>query len=72
MEYLYGYSVAADLRPETRYDELAEALGCHGELVREPAQLRPALVRAFEAGGPALVNVLTDPSIAYPRRANLA
>ena len=72
MEYLYGYSVAADLRPETRYDELAEALGCHGELVREPAQLRPALVRAFEAGGPALVNVLTDQSIAYPRRANLA
>jgi thiamine pyrophosphate-dependent acetolactate synthase large subunit-like protein len=72
MEYLYGYSVAADLRPGTRYDQLAEALGCHGELVREPAQLRPALERAFEAGGPALVNVLTDPSVAYPRRANLA
>ena len=72
MEAIYGYSVAADLRPGTRYDELAEALGCHGELVREPAQLRPALERAFGAGGPALVNVLTDPSVAYPRRANLA
>jgi acetolactate synthase-1/2/3 large subunit len=72
MEFLYGYSVAADLRPETRYDQLAEALGCHGELVREPAELRPALERAFAAGRPALVNVLTDPSIAYPRRANLA
>ena len=49
-----------------------EALGCHGELVREPAELRPALERALAAGKPALVNVLTDPSIAYPRSANLA
>jgi acetolactate synthase-1/2/3 large subunit len=72
MEFLYGYSVAADLRPETRYDEVAQALGCHGELVREPSELRPALERAFESGRPALVNVLTDPSIAYPRKANLA
>jgi thiamine pyrophosphate-dependent acetolactate synthase large subunit-like protein len=72
MEMLYGYSVVADLRPETRYDLVAEALGCHGELVRTPAELRPALERAFAAGGPALINVLTDPSIAYPRRSNLA
>ena len=72
MEFLYGYSVAADLRPETRYDEMVVALGAHGELVRTPAELRPALERAFAASGPALVNVLTDPSVAYPRRANLA
>ncbi len=72
MESLYGYSVAADLRPETRYDEVVAALGGHGELVRTPDQLRPALERAFAAGGPALVNVLTDPSVAYPRRSNLA
>ena len=72
MEALYGYSVAADLRPETRYDEMVAALGCHGELVRSPAELRPALDRAFASGKPALVNVLTDPSVAYPRRSNLA
>jgi acetolactate synthase-1/2/3 large subunit len=72
MELVYGYSVAADLRPGTRYDQLVEALGCHGELVREPCELRPALERAFEAGRPALVNVLTDPSVTYPRRSNLA
>ncbi|MFZ0088266.1 MAG: acetolactate synthase [Solirubrobacteraceae bacterium] len=72
MEYLYGYSVAAELRPETRYDEVVTALGGHGELVRTPAELRPALERAFAADRPALVNVLTDPSIAYPRRSNLA
>jgi acetolactate synthase-1/2/3 large subunit len=72
MEFLYGYSVAADLRPETRYDQMIAALGAHGELVRTPDELRPALERAFAADGPALVNVLTDPSVAYPRRANLA
>lgn len=72
MEFLYGYSVAAELRPGTRYDQLVQALGGHGELVREPAELRPALERAFAADGPALVNVLTDPTVAYPRRANLA
>jgi acetolactate synthase-1/2/3 large subunit len=72
MEFLYGYSVAAELRPETRYDQVAEALGAHGELVRAPDELRPALERALAAHGPALVNVLTDPSIAYPRRSNLA
>ena len=72
MEFLYGYSVAADLRPETRYDEVVQALGGAGELVRRPAELRPALERALAAQGPALVNVLTDPSVAYPRRSNLA
>jgi len=72
MKFLYGYSVAAELQPETRYDELVEALGCDGILVREPDQLRPALERAFESGRPTLVNVLTDPEVAYPRKSNLA
>lgn len=72
MEFLYGYSVAADLRPETRYDQVVEALGGHGELVRSPAELRPAFERALASGRPALVNVLTDPAVAYPRRSNLA
>ncbi len=72
MQQIYGYSVAADLRPETRYDTVVEALGGHGELVRAPGELRPALQRALQAGIPALVNVLTDPSVAYPRRSNLA
>jgi acetolactate synthase-1/2/3 large subunit len=72
MEFLYGYSVAADLRPGTRYDQVVEALGCQGELVERPEQLRGALERALTADRPALVNVLTDPSVAYPRRSNLA
>src|SRR6202042_510167 len=72
MEAMYGYSVAADLRPQTRYDQVAEALGCHGELVSKPSELRPALERGLSCGGPALINVLTDPTVAYPRRSNLA
>ena len=67
MKFLYGYSLAAELRPETRYDEVVSALGCHGELVRSPDELRPALDRAFASGKPALVNVLTDPEVVYPR-----
>ena len=72
MESLYGYSVVADLRPETRYDQVVAALGGHAELVRAPGELRGALDRAFASGAPALVNVLTDPTVAYPRSSNLA
>lgn len=72
MEFLYGYSVAAELRPGTRYDKVVEALGGHGELVERPDELKPALERAFESGLPALVNVLTDPDVIYPRKSNLA
>jgi acetolactate synthase I/II/III large subunit len=72
MEFLYGYSVAAELQPGCRYDEVVRALGGHGELVERPDDLRPALERAFASGKPALVNVLTDPDVVYPRKANLA
>jgi acetolactate synthase-1/2/3 large subunit len=72
MEMLYGYSVVAELRPGTRYDEVVTALGGQGELVSTPSELRPALERAFSAGLPAVVNALTDPTVAYPRRSNLA
>jgi thiamine pyrophosphate-dependent acetolactate synthase large subunit-like protein len=72
MEFVYGYSVAAELQPAARYDEVVRALGGHGELVERPDELRPALERAFASGKPALMNVLTDPSVVYPRKANLA
>jgi acetolactate synthase-1/2/3 large subunit len=62
----------AELRPGTRYDEVVTSLGGHGELVSTPAEVRPALERAFSSGLPAVVNALTDPTVAYPRRSNLA
>jgi acetolactate synthase-1/2/3 large subunit len=72
MKMVYGYDVAADLRPETRYDEVVIALGGHGELVRAPDELGAALDRALAYEGPAIVNAITDPEVAYPRSANLA
>ncbi len=72
MQQFFGYDVVADLRPGTRYDQVVEALGGHGELVTEPAQVGPALDRAFATPGVSLVNVLTDPEDAYPRSSNLA
>jgi acetolactate synthase-1/2/3 large subunit len=72
MQALFGYDVVAELRPETRYDQVMTSLGGHGELVREPNELRAALRRALATPGPSLVNVLTDPADAYPRSSNLA
>ncbi len=49
----------------TRYDKMAEALGCHAEYVEQPQDIRPALERAGAAtrkGVPAVVNVMTDPN----------
>ena len=67
MRALYGYDVAADLQPQCRYDQVVAALGGAGELVTRPADIAPALRRAFDSGVPYLVNVATDPKIAYPR-----
>ena len=71
MQMIFGYDVVAELRPGTRYDLVAEALGGHGELVEEPADIGPALDRAFAHDGCSVVNVLTDPADAYPRSSNL-
>jgi acetolactate synthase I/II/III large subunit len=71
MQAVYGYDVAADLQPETRYDEVVRALGGAGELVRRPDEVGPAIDRALAAGVPYLVNVLLDPAVAYPRTSSL-
>jgi len=47
----------------TRFDKMAETLGCYGDYVEEPAKIRPALDRArreVDRGNVALVNVKTD------------
>jgi thiamine pyrophosphate-dependent acetolactate synthase large subunit-like protein len=47
----------------TRYDKMAEALGCYGEYVDKAEEIRPALVRAqreVDKGRVAVVNVRTD------------
>jgi acetolactate synthase-1/2/3 large subunit len=67
MRFLYGYDVAADLAPQTRYESVVSSLGGAGELVTAPSEIGPALERAFAADVPYLVNVITDSAVIYPR-----
>jgi len=68
MRMLYGYDVLADLRRDTRYDRIAQAMGGDGETVTDPDDLPAALARGMDAGTTYVVNVLLDPEVAYPRR----
>ena len=72
MQAIYGWDMACDLQPGCRYDEVVTSLGGGGETVSSPAEIGPALDRAFASGVPYLVNVLTDPADIYPRTSNLA
>jgi thiamine pyrophosphate-dependent acetolactate synthase large subunit-like protein len=44
----------------TAFHKMAEALGCYGEYVEQPDDIRPAIERAFRSDCPAVVNVVTD------------
>ncbi len=72
MQMIYGWDMACDLQPGTRYDEVVKSLGGGGETVTGPDEIGPALDRAFASGVPYLVNIMTDPGDAYPRSSNLA
>jgi thiamine pyrophosphate-dependent acetolactate synthase large subunit-like protein len=51
---------------------LAQSIGLFGVRVEDPAEVRPALARALEHKGPALVEVVTDPNaLAMPPRATI-
>jgi len=45
---------------ETRYDEIAKTLGCHGENVAKPDEIVPALDRAANSGRAACLNVAIE------------
>jgi acetolactate synthase-1/2/3 large subunit len=66
MRFLYGYDVLTELEP-SRYDQVVGALGGAGEVITAISDLGPALDRAMNSGVPYLVNVMTDPEVAYPR-----
>jgi len=48
---------------DARYDKLAESLGCYGERVTEPDQIKPALQRAMASGLPAVLDVIVDSEV---------
>ena len=58
-------AVATSL-PLTRYDQMVEALGGRGVLVREPKEIGPALERALASDEVWCLNVILDPA-AYRR-----
>ena len=66
-----GRVIAAEL-PGTDYAALARALGAHGERAETPDEIRPAVERALATGGPALVDVETDPDVMSDLLKNLA
>jgi acetolactate synthase-1/2/3 large subunit len=49
----------------TSYSGFAKAMGGHGERVDRASQIKPALKRAFDAGVPAVVDVVLDPTYRY-------
>ncbi len=46
---------------EIQWDELARAMGAHGERVADPSELRPALERSLESGRCSVIHVEVDP-----------
>ena len=48
----------------TPFHEMAKALGCYGERVEDPDEIRPALERAFSSGKPAVIDVIVEPTAA--------
>ena len=52
------------------YDQFAKILGGHGEEVRDPKDIGPALRRARESGLPSLINVWVDPDAYAPGTMN--
>jgi acetolactate synthase-1/2/3 large subunit len=48
---------------EIEFDKVAEAMGCHGERVADPAELEGALQRCVESGKPSVIHVDVDPNM---------
>ena len=55
--------VGIALDPQTRYDLIAQAMGCYGEKVDDVEQMIPALERAVASGKPAVLHVPVDPAL---------
>lgn len=66
-QILYGenYSAISSLGGRN-YAAIAAAFGCYGERVTKFADIAPALNRAFESGGPACIEIMTDKTVVHP------
>ena len=66
MGYYKGQVYPWDMLPDIKYDEMFERVGCYGETVTDPADIKPALGRAFNSGKTSVINVMTDPKVWNP------
>jgi acetolactate synthase-1/2/3 large subunit len=55
--------VGITLAPQTRYDVIAQGMGCYAEKIDDVEQIIPALQRAVASGKPALLHVTVDPAL---------
>ncbi len=67
MPMLRGRVDPFDMLPGLRYDRMFATIGCHGEHVEQPDELRPALERALGSGIASVVNVAGDPRVGHAR-----
>ena len=44
-----------------RYDQVAMAMGCHGEFIQKAVEIRSALERSLNSGKPAVIHAVVDP-----------
>ena len=47
----------------TRFDKLAEGLGCYGEYVEHDKDIAPAIERAYASGKTSVIHVVVDPKV---------
>jgi acetolactate synthase-1/2/3 large subunit len=69
---IMGNPVRGTRLGDARYDQVAMGFGCRGALVREIADLGPAVRAAFASGEPTCINVLIDVAPIPPELALLA
>ncbi|WXG47375.1 MAG: thiamine pyrophosphate-binding protein [Candidatus Atabeyarchaeum deiterrae] len=48
---------------DVRYDQVAKAMGCYGERVESPTEIKPALKRAVDSHLPAVLDVMVNRDI---------
>jgi acetolactate synthase-1/2/3 large subunit len=64
-QIIYGREVITRLAP-TNYDQVAIAFGGHGERVTDPAEIAPAVRRAFHSGKPSIINIVISNEVIHP------
>ena len=67
----YTKGMGSTFPESTRYDKLAESLGCYGEIVTQPEEIKPALKRAFASSLPSVLDVRVDTNDMWPTRTQI-